>query len=371
MNFSHLFAVIRHKRERLSFYLAALTSMRRRKGRSLAFVVGSPFHENLGDHAQSLCTAEWIRSSYPRHDVVLIDTMSALVYDAWLMRRVRRAFLKGDLLFAHSGYHMTDLYPRESELQRLMLRQFSGIQIVFLPQTVNFVDDAELATFSEEVESHGRVTIMSRDARSYQVAQEKFPSAQHLLFPDIVTREIGRRDYGDWSERRGIQLCLRRDRESVYVASGEADLLERHLSEIAPTTLSDTESDLRPAYIRKNLKSVLGRSWQTFAQYKVTVTDRYHGVIFSLIAGTPVVVLGTTDHKLRSGVAWFPRHIFERYVFFAETIDQAVELAANAYATPPGKALPPYFETEYYAQLRAKIEVSRKDGSTETNSRAS
>ncbi|MCC4249439.1 polysaccharide pyruvyl transferase family protein [Microbacterium testaceum] len=370
MNFSHLLAVIRHKRDRLSFYLAALTSMRRKRGRSLAFVVGSPFHENLGDHAQSLCAAEWIRSSYPQHDVVLIDTMSALVYNAWLIRWVQRIFLEGDLLFAHSGYHMTDLYPREIELQRLLLRQFSGIPIVFLPQTVNFANDADLADFSAEIENHGAVTIVSRDVRSHEVARENFPSAQHLLFPDIVTREIGRRSYGAWSERAGIQLCLRRDRESVYVASGEADRLERYLSAIAPTTLSDTESELRPTYIRKNLKSVLERTWRVFSRYKVTVTDRYHGVIFSLIAGTPVVVLGTTDHKLRSGVAWFPSHIFERYVFFAETVDQAVELAAKAYGTPPVKALPPYFETEYYSQLRAKIEVLRRDHATDTESRS-
>ncbi|WP_082026255.1 polysaccharide pyruvyl transferase family protein [Prevotella pectinovora] len=41
---------------------------------------------------------------------------------------------------------------------------------------------------------------------------------------------------------------------------------------------------------------------QQFAKYQVVITDRYHGTIFSQIVNTPVIVISSTDHKLRSGV---------------------------------------------------------------------
>ena len=38
-----------------------------------------------------------------------------------------------------------------------------------------------------------------------------------------------------------------------------------------------------------------------FSTYKCVVTDRYHGMIFSLISNTPTIVIKTADHKVASG----------------------------------------------------------------------
>ncbi|MFI5429468.1 polysaccharide pyruvyl transferase family protein [Aeromicrobium sp. UC242_57] len=81
-----------------------------------------------------------------------------------------------------------------------------------------------------------------------------------------------------------------------------------------------------------SFRSVIEASWADFSNYQVTVTDRYHGVIFSLISGTPVVVLESTDHKLRSGVQWFPPQIFGNMIRFAGSVEEAVQAAEHFYS---------------------------------------
>ena len=38
---------------------------------------------------------------------------------------------------------------------------------------------------------------------------------------------------------------------------------------------------------------------------RVVVTDRYHGVIFSVITHTPVIVFKSYDTKISAGIRWF------------------------------------------------------------------
>jgi exopolysaccharide biosynthesis predicted pyruvyltransferase EpsI len=107
--------------------------------------------------------------------------------------------------------------------------------------------------------------------------------------------------------------------------------------------------------IRRKRERVLNALLGTFAKYKLVITDRYHGTIFSLIANTPVIVIASTDHKLSSGVKWFPES-FRNYVFYADNLDiayeQAIEILNNNYEY----RLHPYFEQDYYSKLKSLLE---------------
>lgn len=52
------------------------------------------------------------------------------------------------------------------------------------------------------------------------------------------------------------------------------------------------------------------------------ITDRYHGMIFSLISDTPVVVLGTNGHKVKEGATWF-NNTYPNSIFFCESVEDA------------------------------------------------
>ena len=90
------------------------------------------------------------------------------------------------------------------------------------------------------------------------------------------------------------------------------------------------------------------------------MTDRYHGPILSLAAGTPVVLIKTTDHKVVTGAEWF-RGVYDDYVYVAEDLEQAFEIAKNLYNKDLTNPMSPYFEEEYYDKLceRAGIEGNK------------
>ena len=73
---------------------------------------------------------------------------------------------------------------------------------------------------------------------------------------------------------------------------------------------------------------MLGEVIHYYSQFRAIVTDRYHGTIFALVAGTPVIVLRTTDHKVTSGATWLNRY-YPEYVYPAQSLDEAVSIAGR------------------------------------------
>ena len=103
------------------------------------------------------------------------------------------------------------------------------------------------------------------------------------------------------------------------------------------------------------LYKILEDLWSEYAKYKVVITDRYHGTIFSLIAATPVLVIPSSDHKLSSGVDWFPES-YKEYVKYLSDISSIPDEVARIYQTDYQYRLPSYFKENYYDKLKSIIE---------------
>jgi exopolysaccharide biosynthesis predicted pyruvyltransferase EpsI len=102
----------------------------------------------------------------------------------------------------------------------------------------------------------------------------------------------------------------------------------------------------------KHKEKVIFDQIRMMSKHKLTVTDRYHGTIFSVIANTPVIVLGSTDHKLSSGVKWFSDKLFSKVIYFASSIDEAVKIAEKIYGTYDyDNKLPQYFNEKYWDKI--------------------
>ena len=77
----------------------------------------------------------------------------------------------------------------------------------------------------------------------------------------------------------------------------------------------------------------------------------HHGTIFSLCAGTPVIIIKTTDHKVTTGADWF-KGIYDDYVYVAEDLDDAYRLASDILSKRISHKLEPYFKEQYYDKLK-------------------
>ena len=118
-----------------------------------------------------------------------------------------------------------------------------------------------------------------------------------------------------------------------------------------PVLEKDTQGKRPFEEIRANLKKYIEAEIESYSHYKVTITDRYHGTIFSLCAGTPVIIIKTTDHKVTTGADWF-KGIYDDYVYVAEDLDDAYRLASDILSKRISHKLEPYFKEQYYDKLK-------------------
>lgn len=315
--------------------------------KNTVYLFGCPIHANIGDQAQTYCIEKWLQVNYPDYSVIKLDW--SISYPL-VLSLIRLLIKRVDLIFCHSGYFIVD-HHSELPVYCKIVSKFPDHRIVILPQTINLSDKDIISKVSQIFNSHPRLYLLCRDEVSYEKAQKIFTECHLLLYPDVVTSMIGNKQYH--GNRDGVLFCIRNDGEALY-SMDEVSQLSKRLEKNHQITMSDTSVSTSRIRIENAREDVINDMLEFFAKFRLIVTDRYHGTIFSLITATPVIVLSSADHKLSSGVKWFPEK-FKDYIVHAEDLGVAYELATNILSSDCSHELPPYFQDNYYKQLKGKL----------------
>lgn len=319
-------------------------SVLRSKDKNIYFF-SVPLHSNLGDQAQFFCWLRYFNTNYPDYNVVCLP--AAATTDETL-NKIKEQTSCSDKFFIHSGYLIYDPHPELPFICKVV-NTFHEHPITILPQTINLVSDKKRKEVSDCFNTHPKLTIVSRDEISLQNAKILFPKCSCALWPDVVTSLIGDPEfYDDSSKREGIMFCIRNDGEKFY-SKEQIDELKKRFHKV-PVVEKDTTINLSRRFWASRRERLIRETINSFSKYQLVITDRYHGTIFSQVANTPVVVLGSNDHKLVSGIKWFPKDHFSENVFFAENLETAYNLAQKILARN-GKEVrnPTWFKDEFYS----------------------
>lgn len=322
-------------------------------------LIGYPTHSNLGDQAQLMCIHKWIRENYSGRKVVSIPchtyfegTTSYPVISLWafaftlIFGIMRLSVRKEDIFIGHSGYYLVDHHGGWYKFIRVA-NVFPNNKMIIFPQTLNMYNPFFTNILVKSFDKHKDLTLLCRDEVSYNKAKELFKNIRLLLYPDIVTSLIGTVHYNFM--RKGILFCMRNDVEAFY----SKDIINKFRNRFKENAeFTDTTVSVSSRMMAKKREMLIYRKIEEFAHYRLIITDRYHGTIFSQIAATPVIVISSADHKLSSGVKWFPQDKFQDHIYFAHNLDEAYELAQKIlddtsilYETPT------YFKDNYWDTL--------------------
>lgn len=329
-----------------------LSKLRRLDQSKRIYLLGIPTAANLGDMTQYLLILEWLKKNYPGYDVVDFPSRSILYHDCCFLDLLEKKIKPEDYIFFQSGYDTHDLGGEEDLMHKAVIPRFPDQKMVMMPQTVYFRSKERERQSSEAYSRNKGMLFLARDKVSYQKALQMFPDLKVVLYPDIVTTLIGKYHFS--GERKGILLCQRADGEKFY-SKEEIGALKQRLQKKTVVDCADTTISAPNMFVRKDVRKYLNRMLQQFSRYQVIITDRYHGTIFSLVAGTPVIVVKTTDHKVTTGLDWF-QGIYDDYIYLAENLEEAEAKAVQWLKNPPKEKLQPYFEKEYYERLWQLIE---------------
>ncbi|MGL4393726.1 MAG: polysaccharide pyruvyl transferase family protein [Brevinema sp.] len=268
------------------------------------FYLSSPEHGNLGDQAISAAAIDLLKKLYPEYSIVDIT------YNDWLASRdfIIPLVNSVDIITIHGGGNFGNLWIHEEEARQDIVSSFPLNQIISLPQSITFTDDedgyAALEKAKKIYNNHKNLTIMTRGEISFQRSKEYFPNVTHVLAPDCVMFwEEKLLDHYQNNNREGILFALRSDKEKA-----SDDAIFKMIENFAqkhniPTFALDTviaKEDIFPHDREVLLNSLL----ENFGNARLIITDRLHGMIFSMLTSTPCIVFPSIDHKIKECSAW-------------------------------------------------------------------
>lgn len=292
---------------------------RKHQDKKRVYFIGLPEHGNLGDHAIALGMERLLYDWLPEYDVFTIKYGEVLMQ----MPLIRHYIKAEDMIVLIGGGNMGVEYFFEEELRRLVISYFPNNKIVIFPQTIDFGDSdygkSELKKTQKIYNDHKNLHLFARESHSFEMMKTYFSSVDVHLAPDIVNYY---RFSEKTEERKGVLLCLRSDKETALSGKVFAELLQRFRSHDISYESTDTVFSYVPDIMQETIrKQLVENKLRQFARAKIVVTDRLHGMIFSVITKTPCVVFGNYNHKVKSSYETWYQSLDS--VSLAENIEEA------------------------------------------------
>jgi pyruvyl transferase EpsI len=235
--------------------------------------------------------------------------------------------------------------------RREIISTFPTNQIVSLPQTIYFSDTP--IGFREQEKTrriyatHPNLTVIGRDPRSGELAAQLFPKAKTFCMPDFVL-SMSPRNSEKINNLPKILLCLRLDDESALTREER-----KEIGDNLPYECTYYDTTIPKAIKVTEREAVLDSTLRLFLAADVVVTDRYHGLIFTVICQKPCVVLRTVDHKLTSAIHWFKDM---PQIMFAQNLDEIPSLVEHCLTLKDRKT--PDWNSEYFEKIPKLIGAS-------------
>lgn len=268
--------------------------------RSRAFLLDAASYNNLGDQAITYATSLFLKDLFGDDCYFEVSERDLLRNLKYLKKVIRDI----DILCLNGGGNMGNLYPRYESLRRKVIKEFPNNKIIIFPQTIDYESDSygkrELERSRKVYNSHKHLIVCAREKKSFDIMRQLYRDV--VLVPDIVLYLKGRIILERDEEKDCIGICLRDDKESVVLTEQKkriySTIKEVGFTAENLTTMSDlcqiyTSSDDRLEALRAKL--------QEFSNYRCIITDRLHGMIFSILAGVPCIAIDNSNKKV-SGV---------------------------------------------------------------------
>lgn len=264
-----------------------------------AFLIGTPKHDNLGDHAIALSETQFIKENFSSYEVTEIVVERWRKYKCLIKKKIKN----DDIVFLTGGGNFGDVYLQDEKLRRYVIKNCKNNLTVIFPQTVYFSDTVkgkkELEKTKRIFKRHQKLIICAREKISYDFLRKEFDSNEVYLCPDMVF--YLKICYGDKTSTKKIGVCFRNDAEKSENNICCEDIAEKfndYKIESFDTRLFNTNIN---ADREKHISALMTQ----LNDYDIIITDRLHGMLLGLFLGKNVFVVDTKSPKIRGSVAWF------------------------------------------------------------------
>lgn len=282
---------------------------------SNVILLDTPIHSNLGDAAIALAEIEFLHKELKIQSFIEITAQ-----DLEGMEKIYAFFTKKDkLILVHGGGFLGDIWPSEENRFRKIVKYFSKNKIIVFPQTIYYDLSKESSReFYEESKkiysSHKNLSIFARERKSYDFLKSSYPDNSIYLVPDIV---VGLNVRDMKYNRKDILLCMRSDIEKKVEKKEEEALINSIRKKYPNETIKKTDTVIDRNILPDNRVYEVNLKLEEFAQSKLVITDRLHGMVFAAITNTPCIALGNSSGKVKGVYEWIKEN---DYIYYLDNI---------------------------------------------------
>lgn len=277
------------------------------------YIMNVPEHGNLGDQAITKAELEYLNKYFSSSDIIEIPSKMI----SYKLKELKEVIKKNDILFLHGGGYLGTIWPEEEEIARVVIKNFFNNKIIVLPQTMYYEESnfgkAYLESSKIIYNNHPDLHLCAREEKTYEAFKENFPNTHAVQVPDIVLYLNESKE--QWI-RQGMLVCFRNDKEAVK--SNDVEMKLKLVSRKMNLKITYTDTVIDKIVTKKNRNKELEKKFEEFKKSKVVVTDRLHGMIFSVVTGTPCVALNNKSGKVKGVYQWV-KHL--DYIKFVEEIE--------------------------------------------------
>ncbi len=255
-------------------------------------LLNTPGYHNLGDHAIAMAERTFLKTRHKNRVIEIPDDICR-----HCMNDISEHIAEKDILLLTGGGYMGSLWPRSNDIVHSVIERFPNNRIIVLPQSAHYASGEEGETALERAKtlcnSHRGLMLCARDRETYQDFGRYFPSCRRLLVPDMALSTR-------WPVvhmRSGIGICLRSDKEGI-LTDDEA----KRIVGIA----CGLDGNARPLsqtaewFPGQNNETAVLDKLREYSACRCVITDRLHGMVFSVITGTPCIVIDNVYGKNRA-----------------------------------------------------------------------
>ncbi len=286
------------------------------------FLVFTPTHDNLGDHAIAFAEKK------------VFDSLGVKYFEVseYQLRKIHKLnklnCFNGKPVFLHGGGYLGTIWFDCELLLRELIEANPESKFLALPNTIYYDDTdfgkSELEKSAKIYNSHKNLHFYAREKYSFKIMKEIYNSVS--LSPDIV---LSLNESENFAERSGCLLCLRNDKEKT-LNSTQWEAVERFADTAFSGNFTYTDMSGGGTVRISDREAELNKKFSQFRSAELVITDRLHGMIFCAVTGTPCIVLNSQSHKVKGCYEWIKDL---EYIHFADDTEQISEI----YKSIPGK----------------------------------
>lgn len=313
----NFFKIVNHLRFCIEIYKKS--EKQRKSDKKRIFLIFTPEHNNLGDHAIAKAELEFLKD----YDVFEITSYSVSLLLEF--PKIFKKLLSDDLIIFNGGGYLGTLWFKDELNLRKIINLCKDNNKIIFPQTIFYEnDDFGKSEFEKSKQIYNQcdnLILTARENVSYEIMKNAYKNV--YLIPDIV---LSLNECKNNCTRSGVQLTLRDDHEKT-MSKEYRDNLISYLTDKFGENIRFADMGADDDVPPENRNEALERHFDKFRSSELVVTDRLHGMIFSAITGTPCIVLNSKSPKVKGVYDWLFKDC--EYITFTDDFEEMSAFIEN------------------------------------------